>query len=587
MYLTSAFVNNLVYMDSENATVDLVSSAAPSPHATRGSLDVSQVAVGVVAGRRQKFADETAALLRRRLLAAASLVAVVLAAAFVGNLVVGITTYWGLRFAVVGIAVAAAAGLRFHPQLSLGALRIVEGVIFGAVVFQLALMMWTRLGEFIAAHDGPTLIASRHQYLMAWCILIFIYGTLMPNTWKRAAVILLPMSFLPYAIVACLQRVHPETTALLAQAKAESPLPMPIVAALVASFAAHVINAARREAFKARQFGQYRLLDRLGVGGMGEVYRAEHTLLKRPCAIKLIKPASETDAVAVARFEKEVKTTARLTHWNTIEIYDYGRTDDGTFYYVMELLPGMSLEELVAKHGPLPPGRVVHLLRQICGALHEAHAVGLIHRDIKPANIFASQRGGVHDVAKLLDFGLVKERRDSSDDAARSGKFSGTPLYMAPEQAWSYDDVDGRADLYSLGAVAYCLLTGRPPFVSNSVMELLAAHQSEPVPPPSKFQAAVPPDLDQIVLRCLAKSPADRFADADALRSALAACSVANAWTEQDAASWWRNESQQESPAKLVLATPTLDDSRSPAPSSMAATVDAVTVEASASKRDD
>ena len=386
-----------------------------------------------------------------------------------------------------------------------------------------------------------SLIATRHQFLMAWCILIFVYGILMPNSWKRGAIVMASISLMPYAVVACFRWLHPEGTTLLQAARAESPLPLPVVAAVVATFATHVINAARREAFKARQFGQYRLLDRLGVGGMGEVYRAEHVLLKRPCAIKLIKPAKETDTTSIARFEKEVKTTARLTHWNTIEIYDYGRTDDGTFYYVMELLPGMSLEELVAKYGPLPPERVVYLLSQICGALQEAHAVGLIHRDIKPANIFVTQRGGVCDVAKLLDFGLVKERRESGGDGERDGSFSGTPLYMAPEQAWRYDDVDGRTDLYALGGVAYFLLTGRPPFQSRSVSELLALHQSAPVAPPSQLQPAVPPDLDRIVLRCLAKSPAERYPTAAALRDALAQCAVAESWDERAAAEWWES----------------------------------------------
>ncbi len=215
--------------------------------------------------------------------------------------------------------------------------------------------------------------------------------------------------------------------------------------ALVATYAVHIINSARREAFKARQFGQYRLLERLGGGGMGEVFRAEHVLLKRPCAIKLIKAANEAERHAIARFEKEVKATAKLTHWNTVEIYDYGRTDDGTFYYVMELLPGMSLEDLVEKHGPLPPARVVYLLRQVCGALQEAHLAGLIHRDIKPANIFAAQRGGVYDVAKLLDFGLVKQRANESDgETASRESVSGTPLYMSPEQASAYEEVDAQ-----------------------------------------------------------------------------------------------------------------------------------------------
>ncbi len=276
---------------------------------------------------------------------------------------------------------------------------------------------------------------------------------------------------------------------------------------------------------------------------MGEVYKAEHVLLKRPCAIKLIKAASETNAASIARFEKEVKATAKLTHWNTIEIYDYGRTDDGTFYYVMELLPGRSLEELVEMHGPMLPERVVYLLRQICGALQEAHSVGLIHRDIKPANIFASQRGGVYDVAKLLDFGLVKEGQEKADAGSRYGSFSGTPHYMSPEQASAYEDVDGRADIYSLGAVAYYLLTGQTPFTSKNVLELLVAHQNSVVAPPSRLAPMIPADLDQIILKCMAKKACDRFQDADELRKALDQCGVANQWGPEQAATWWQETS--------------------------------------------
>lgn len=242
---------------------------------------------------------------------------------------------------------------------------------------------------------------------------------------------------------------------------------------------------------------------------------------------------------SIARFEKEVKTTAKLTHWNTIEIYDYGRTDDGTFYYVMELLPGMSLEDIVERHGPLPPERVIDLLRQICGALQEAHSIGLIHRDIKPANIFASQRGGVFDVAKLLDFGLVKEGNEKADSGAKFGSFSGTPLYMSPEQASAYEDVDGRADIYSLGAVAYYLLTGQPPFAGKNILDLLAAHRNADVLPPSSLNPAIAADLDQVILKCMAKNPDLRFSNAEELRSALDQCSVANQWGTSQAAEWW------------------------------------------------
>ena len=237
--------------------------------------------------------------------------------------------------------------------------------------------------------------------------------------------------------------------------------------------------------------------------------------------------------------------TARLSHWNTVEIYDYGRTEDGTFYYVMEYLPGLSLEELLERHGPLPAERVVHLLRQICQALREAHAIGLIHRDIKPGNIFAAQRGGLYDVAKLLDFGLVKPVAEiASARLTQDGAISGTPLFMSPEQARGLGDVDARSDIYSLGAVAYTLLTGRPPFERTSPMEVMIAHARDEVVPPSQLQADVPADLERVVLRCLAKQPEDRFQDADSLEQALAECAAADQWTQSHAARWWQQLGQ-------------------------------------------
>jgi serine/threonine-protein kinase len=275
---------------------------------------------------------------------------------------------------------------------------------------------------------------------------------------------------------------------------------------------------------------------------MGEVHLAEHVLLKRPCAVKLIRPACATNPRALERFEREVRLTAALSHPNIVEIYDYGRADDGTYYYVMEYLSGLSLAELVERHGVLPPGRVVYLLRQVCGALCEAHAAGLIHRDIKPSNMFAARRGVTGDVAKLLDFGLVLSRAGS--DAAHlsgEGQVRGTPLYMSPEQVRGGRELDGRSDLYSLGAVAYYLLTGRPPFDGESGIGVMIAHARDPVVPPSRDRADVPEDLERVVLRCLAKDPAERFPDAEGLEQALGECACAGDWDRDRAARWWQD----------------------------------------------
>ncbi len=543
-------------MDTELPQPTIVDKGPAHPAAARkSSTDTPRAKVGFATGERPKFTEETALLLHSRLKAAGLVLTVVLGAAFLANLVVGISTLWWLRAAILLGLTGCVVALYRSVSFSLRALRGFELVIFAAVILQLLFMLVVRLAAFAAEQDAVSVVATEKLFLGAWCLLIFVYGVFLPNTWKRGAMVMVPMAIVPYVTLAIQREWSPVLADMLDADRSGNPIPLPLVAALVATYGTHIINCVRREAFNAKQFGQYRLLDRLGGGGMGVVYRAEHILLKRPCAVKLIKPRSQADLTAVERFEKEVKTTARLTHWNTIEIYDYGHTDDGTFYYVMELLPGMSVEDLIGRYGPLPPGRVVHLLRQVCGALQEAHDIGLIHRDIKPANIFAAQRGGIEDVAKLLDFGLVKEQVDAaSSDRRRSGSrvFSGTPLYMSPEQAAAYDDVDGRADLYSLGAVAYDMLTGQPPFPGESLVQVLAAHARSPVVPPSKLNPNVPADLEQIVLTCLAKKPEQRFADATSLERALAECQCADSWGPEQAADWWRSREPQigaESPA--------------------------------------
>ena len=517
------------------------STSAPGASVTGASADVSQANVGFVVGGRPKFAQETGDLLRRRLTAVTFALVVILFAAFVGNLVQGTDEVLWLRVATLAVLSCCLMGLRSGRTFSLAALRRIELVVFGVVVVQVSLMFTLRVAAYASLGDVTSVVGIKYVYWTAWCLVILIYGIFMPNTWRRGAAVMIPMACLPLIILAVQSWWSPNVAQLLAQEKSLAPMPLPLVAAFVGVYGTHIINAARREAFKARQLGQYRLLEKLGSGGMGEVYKAEHVLLKRPCAMKLIKPENEADVTAISRFEKEVKTTAKLTHPNTIEIYDYGHTEDGTFYYVMELLPGMSFEELVEQQGPLPPGRVVYLLRQVCGALQEAHSVGLIHRDIKPANIFVAQRGGVYDVAKLLDFGLVKERAagPEDDDKSKYGSFSGTPLYMSPEQASAYEEVDGRADIYALGAVAYYLLTGTPPFEGNNVLRLLAAHASRSVAPPSSRVAGIPDDLERVVLRCLDKRADGRFADAASLAKAFDACRCAADWDPDVAAAWW------------------------------------------------
>jgi eukaryotic-like serine/threonine-protein kinase len=307
----------------------------------------------------------------------------------------------------------------------------------------------------------------------------------------------------------------------------------------VATLASIVIYGLHEKALEARQLGQYVLERKIGQGGMGEVYRARHAMLRRPTAVKLL--TGDGSEAQLRRFEKEVQLTARLTHPNTISVFDYGRTPDGIFYYAMELLDGMTLEQLVKEHGPQLPSRVIHVLVQVCGALTEAHHIGLVHRDIKPANIHLCRRGEIPDFVKVLDFGLVREVDRGPEAKASQTNVNtvvGTPLYLSPEAILTPDKVSSSADLYGLGCVAYFLLTGKPPFEGDNVVAICANHLHTPPAPLSKH-GSVPADLERVVLRCLAKDPVDRPESAAALARELAACADAQSYQPADAEAFW------------------------------------------------
>jgi eukaryotic-like serine/threonine-protein kinase len=306
--------------------------------------------------------------------------------------------------------------------------------------------------------------------------------------------------------------------------------------------ASHTIFGLRREVERARVLGQYTLEAKIGEGGMGEVWRASHALLRRPTAIKLLLPSRAGEA-ALQRFEREVQTTARLSHPSTVAIYDYGRTRQGTFYYAMELLEGIDLERLVAAHGAQPPARVAQVMMQVCGALAEAHDLGLVHRDVKPANVLLIPRRGEQELAKVVDFGLVKEVR--TERAAGVGltdanTITGTPLYMSPEAIGQPDAVGVASDLYALGAVGWFLLVGRPPFDGQTIIEVCGKHlHAVPERPSRALGRPVPADLEDVVLACLEKRPESRPPGARAVRERLAACGIARQWAEAEAARWW------------------------------------------------
>lgn len=309
------------------------------------------------------------------------------------------------------------------------------------------------------------------------------------------------------------------------------------------------VRRLRRAAGDVRVIGPYRLERQIGEGGMGTVYLATHALLKRPTAIKLLKSHLATDEV-IGRFEREARLASQLVHPNTIEIYDYGITPDGVFYYVMEYLEGRSLDDILAADGPLPVARVIHVLRQLCAALREAHGRGLIHRDIKPHNLMLCQRGGEFDVLKILDFGLVKDlTTPQSRNITQYQKVVGTPVYMAPERLRNAADADARSDIYSVGATAFHLLAGRPPYDTTGEHDLTYRILHAPVPDIADHVPQVPPRLAELVARCLAKERSERPHDIVVVMAILETLAVAYPWTQREAAAWWsRGESGRVSP---------------------------------------
>jgi serine/threonine-protein kinase len=508
-------------------------------------------AVALAEGSMASLAGEIGTLRRSRLGAAALFLAVALGIFLLWSLF-GIElggspwvawTTLALRCAVAG----AVAGLLLSQYpLTHGQLKVAEYVLFGGLTVLTAFNQYVVNLDLLRHDDVTGAIALIKNGVFGMVLLMIIYGMFIPNDLTSAAKVVLTLA-LVYVVALVLLMEHPDVAVAVERLRiterAGSNILFLMIGAGLAIYGAYILNGMRVELHQARKFGQYQLRQKLGAGGMGEVYLAEHSLLKRPCALKLIKHEAGADPIALARFEREVQSAARLAHPNTIEIYDYGHTDDGTFFYVMEYLKGLSLSDLIHKAGPLPPGRVIHLFRQVCAGLAEAHTLGLVHRDLKPANVFVAVRGGESDVAKVLDFGLVKLTKDPGAAALTADMtVSGTPMFMAPEQATAEQSVDERADIYAMGAMMYYALTGQPPFKGESAFALMMAHARDPVVPPSQVRPGVPADLEAVVLRCLAKKPEERYASVRDLAGALAACAAAADWSPSQADAWWSVE---------------------------------------------
>jgi len=531
-----------------------------------------RVRVALVPGSGPVAADDLYRLLRRRLLVVCTIVACLFFVVVSGSLVRSFTSsdpelrtdlpewfrrFWRLLLLMITGSVLTAVLWRRPPRTVRG-LRLIELVVIGVMAL---MTLYGSVGPFFwgfleEAGQQPSL-RGRLAYMLCyvgnvslqWFITLTLYGTFIPNTWRRCAAVVTVLAASQLILFAVwglwLRPLAPGTFwFVLFQIGF-----FVVLGAVIAVVACSRIENLQRQVGEARKLGQYVLMEKLGEGGMGEVYLAQHVLLRRPCALKVIRPERAGDPKNLRRFEREVQATAALTHPNTIQVYDYGHTEDGTFYYVMEYLPGLTLEALVKQAGPLPPARAIHFLQQICGALKEAHARGLIHRDIKPGNVMICERGGIHDVAKLLDFGLVLPPAGDADGdkLTQDGTVAGTPAYLSPEQAGGEGTVDARSDIYSVGALAYFLLTGRPPFAGRTGMKMIAAHLYEVPEPLSRHRPDVPADLEAVILRCLAKDPNARFPDAESLNAALSSCGAAGQWTARDAAQGLR--------AKVVTGT--------------------------------
>lgn len=430
---------------------------------------------------------------------------------------------------------------------SRGAIELIDaGGLIGSMALYCALVFAeaTSREHAIAVHSAGAEILLVALILLA---LVLTHAIIVPATVRRALVLSVACGALgtvtAYLLTA---QVFP---AEMLRAKPWLPLAEATYIGMwaglcvtVAIIAARVIHGLKQRVWDANEVGQYTLEEKIGEGGMGIVYLARHALLRRATAVKLLHPGRGGET-ALRRFEQEARITSTLTHPSTITIFDFGRTPEGVFYYAMEYLDGVTLAELIAHDGAQKPARVVQLLRQVCGSLDEAHSAGLIHRDIKPANLMLCVRGGVPDQVKVLDFGLVKEHGEHvGPGLSAAGTLLGTPAYLAPEAILDSATVDARVDLYALGAVAYELLVSQPVFDGNTIVEVSLRHlQSEPVPPSLRTAEPVPPALEQLVLRCLAKNPADRPATAGEMMAMLDRLGDVGSWTIDDARSWWRD----------------------------------------------
>jgi serine/threonine-protein kinase len=502
-----------------------------APDAESGSL--SDAVTGAIDGvvvhgsdkRRRKETEHLATLKRVRVMVAA---AAVMLGAFGGVDWLVAEVFPNVRFSHLIL-------VRFVSILALGLfmLRLGTDPPPGPGMLRLLERATTSLGAIVCALMSIEFGGLTSPSIAGLSVLLIARGVILSDPWRVGAVSL-GLPFLVQTIVLLGSSLwNPSIAAQLHSPPALVTYSMFLsnnfAVCIVCVVGGHIVWTLRRQLQQARSIGRYELKTKLGEGGMGEVWIAYHPVLKRNLALKILQPRGEDRARAVARFEREVRATTELTHPNTVRVFDYGATEDGLWYYAMELLEGDDLGHLVEREGPLPPARALHLMQQAARALAEAHARGIVHRDIKPENLFLTSLGGEHDFVKVLDFGIAKFREAGSATITQAGTVLGSPLYMAPETLRGSSDA--RADIYALGAVLYFLLTARPPFMAVSAPLVMLAHMNEtPKRPSSVTKQVIPADLEAITLRCLAKDPADRFPSAAELVAAFGDCKDAGRW---------------------------------------------------------
>ena len=539
--------------DSDSVPVVYAPPVKPSP-----AMRTLFRAAGTPEPGRSTLSAGELGLARRRLLGACLLIGGTMLA------------YW-LAFLSVWAEAATAIGLVVAPT-SLGLIALLGLAVWylpasrGRLI-ALGIAFHLTLGGAVAAMEPFDLPASTQPVtLISWnCVNVLLVPLLVPAPPAVAmAIALLIACLTPLGFVlAPLGGAPSQPFGVLLSLGAP-----PLACALLSLLPSNVLRQLRRDLSHARRLGAYELVRKLGAGGMGEVWEARHRFLRRPAAIKLIRPellggSAEAQAAAMLRFEREAQTIATLESPHTVELYDFGVADDGAFYFVMELLRGVDLQRLVDAHGPLPPERVAFLLLQACDSLAEAHALGLVHRDVKPGNLFVGPRGQADDVVRVLDFGLVTARPlEGASDVTQAGAIQGTPATLAPEAATGDAPVDGRADVYALGCVAYFALTGEPVFEGRTAMDVVLKHVTRAPDPPSSRRPDVPEALDALVLACLAKDPSARVASAEALALELRTVSASwPAWTPERARAWWNDHAPEaRRPAGLQGAPATAPD---------------------------